>query len=393
MISVLKIITSYNRITVVNILFSTPKKFAFPVIRSCHSLKNPQEDNKLQTNISPVTVERFSQALGISEHEAIKMLTKNSNVRSITGPNLISSCKFLAERNITLEMILQHPWLLYSDSKLHIDVKLEMLRHNTKASLAATIPLLKLPVHKLRDFLEKNKVTPQEGQGFERIDFLIDKLKCDDKKACEMLIKYKFLLVVPFDRMQEMVSLLIEEAGVVPEDILKDPYILCYNPDSIKPRLEEAQSFGMTKMKPWLARSKQDIFYRSLERYKAIQEQLGSDPTTVEFLMRRLKLESPDDVTEIFRAHSRLIFCSARKLGTAITALKNEGYTCEEIVSVPRVLASSIKTVLSRLKLLRELQPHVVPTLKVLSHSTKAFNRHLNYVKSQATSGSFSIKQ
>jgi hypothetical protein len=108
---------------------------------------------------------------------------------------------------------------------------------------------------------------------------------------------------------------------------------------------------------------------------------MGSDPTMVEFLMRRLNLDSPDEVLEMFRIQPRLAYCTARKLGTAITALEKEGYTCEQIVDCPRVLAASIKTVLGRLKLLRELKPNSVPSLKVLAFSNQNFNKYLGRIK------------
>lgn len=46
------------------------------------------------------------------------------------------------------------------------------------------------------------------------------------------------------------------------EDVKKDIWILRYNPEQIKTRLDIVKSIGMDKAKPWLTRSTEKVFIR-----------------------------------------------------------------------------------------------------------------------------------
>lgn len=134
--------SSFTKITLRKPLFCC-KTRQNVFVRYCHAFdKDDDEVNILDVQKPGVqklcihekfsSVKRLSEGLNCNEDEAEKMLQDNPKLRNITANNLTKRCEFLAERNISTGIIINHPWLLIGDKS-----KLRFLSNKCKSLLAS----------------------------------------------------------------------------------------------------------------------------------------------------------------------------------------------------------------------------------------------------------------
>ncbi|XP_059478951.1 transcription termination factor, mitochondrial-like [Neocloeon triangulifer] len=330
--------------------------------------------------------EHLSHVLGCSKQESCAILMEFPEIKKLNTKHLKNTCQYLT-KDLGLEprTVLDFPWLLQY-SKQMLKSRMDVLLVKTQRTVSSMVPLLRLDAEMLKKmFAKSQKLDEIQGvdkENQDRITFLSRKLKCSELEACDIISKNHYLLNTPLARMEKVFEVLYEYQ-IDPIDVMKDPWILRYNPEQIRSRLEIIKSVGMDKAKPWLARSSHVVFKRSLEKYKRNEELLGKSMTKLDFVQKVFQLSSKEDAVEMARKYPVLLRLSAVKLNSGIETLLKAGITRQEIVAAPRVLAYSSKLVIKRHELLRSKYNVENPNLNVLVRSSSMFHDYLKKLDAQ----------
>ncbi|CAB3359188.1 Hypothetical predicted protein [Cloeon dipterum] len=212
--------------------------------------------------------ERLSSVLGCSKQDSCAILMEYPEIKKCAGQRLHTTCNYLTKNlGVDKQLIMSFPWLLQFNKKI-LEEKVKLLSCVTKCAISSTVPLLKFDTeqlwklfsNKLEDdhayLLKKNCQDTQD-----RITFLANNLQCSELEVCNLISKYNFLMAVPIQRLDAVFEL-FRESKISSADLMRDAWILRYNPEQIKTRLEIIQAVGMDNAKPWHTRSLEKSFQR-----------------------------------------------------------------------------------------------------------------------------------
>ncbi|CAB3359186.1 Hypothetical predicted protein [Cloeon dipterum] len=333
--------------------------------------------------------ERLSSVLGCSKQDSCAILMEYPEIKKCAGQRLHTTCNYLTKNlGVDKQLIMSFPWLLQFNKKI-LEEKVKLLSCVTKCAISSTVPLLKFDTeqlwklfsNKLEDdhayLLKKNCQDTQD-----RITFLANNLQCSELEVCNLISKYNFLMAVPIQRLDAVFEL-FRESKISSADLMRDAWILRYNPEQIKTRLEIIQAVGMDNAKPWHTRSLEKSFQRSLEVHVKTEELLEKSKKKLEYIRNLLKLDSIEDSVDFARKNLFLIRAGDERLKNAFETLLSLGYTIDDIKAVPRMLVCNCGTITYRFKLLKEMLGVDKPSLNLIVLSNDKFNGFIRNLEMQ----------
>ncbi|XP_065337838.1 transcription termination factor, mitochondrial [Cloeon dipterum] len=333
--------------------------------------------------------ERLSSVLGCSKQDSCAILMEYPEIKKCAGQRLHTTCNYLTKNlGVDKQLIMSFPWLLQFSKKI-LEEKVKLLSCLTKCAISSTVPLLqfdteqlwKLFSNKLEDdqayLLKKNCQDTQD-----RITFLANNLQCSELEVCNLISKYNFLMAVPIQRLDAVFEL-FRESKISSADLMRDAWILRYNPEQIKARLEIIQAVGMDNAKPWHTRSLEKSFQRSLEVHIKTEELLEKSKTKLEYIKNLLKLDSIEGSVDFARKNLFLIRAGSERLKNAFDTLLSLGYTIDDIKAVPRMLVCNCGTITYRFELLKEMLGVDKPSLNLIVLSNDKFNSFVRKLEMQ----------
>nr|CAD7195393.1 unnamed protein product [Timema douglasi] len=143
------------------------------------------------------------------------------------------------------------------------------------------------------------------------------------------------------------------DAGVTPEDILKDVWVFRYNLQSIQSRLDRIKESGIIGIKPWMVHCDMKILEIALQRRSDSKAVLG-DQSIQEYLCKRLNC-SEAAFRYMTKKQPAILKVHVTKLQETLDFLFEEGFSSNQVQQMPRVLCHSLATIQMRLTELRDL--------------------------------------
>nr|CAD7401223.1 unnamed protein product [Timema cristinae] len=282
--------------------------------------------------------------------------------------------------------------------------------HNIKmfwpGSINKVAVLLTLPVDKIKKIsslaAQESNIIPQKT----RINYLSDMLQCSISDICDLSSRYFFIHTVPFARLSSILKILLD-AGVTPEDILKDVWVFRYNPQFIQSRLDRIKESGILGIKPWmvhcdmkilemitcfeeglfvvteLCRDAQDskaalgdqFIQEALQRRSDSKAVLG-DQSIQEYLCKRLNC-SEAAFRHMTKKQPAILKVHVTKLQETLDFLFEEGFSSNQVQQIPRVFCHSLATIQERLIELRDLGYNPI-SLSILCKSLHEYSEFMH---------------
>ncbi|XP_063232886.1 transcription termination factor, mitochondrial isoform X2 [Bacillus rossius redtenbacheri] len=147
-------------------------------------------------------------------------------------------------------------------------------------------------------------------------------------------------------RLKKNLDLLLN-AGVSPNNILKDVWSLRTKSEFVEERLCRANEVGLPDPKPWLVRCQIEVFERTLERHMQSRAILGSK-SFHQFLADRLGCDV-QAATVMVQRYPTVLHVNIPKINEILDFLREEGFSMEQVLQVPRILCHSLETTRARL--------------------------------------------
>ncbi|XP_038220717.1 transcription termination factor, mitochondrial [Zerene cesonia] len=240
-------------------------------------------------------------------------------------------------------------------------------------------PFYKLPIKTLSIIYKTTKSDEKHGYCRNRLYYISSQIKCPPSLLSERIAKRSFIYTLSFEWIQSSLKVLLD-MGVSPDRIVRDLWVLKYHHKTIAERLQKIKDLGIDPVYPWMVRCSDDILNRYIEIYQETKSILGNDKSVKVYIANRLntKLEV---VEEMYTKVPTLERIRVSKVKNFFDFLFSEGFTTEDIISKPRVLAASQKTVQERLEKLKSLGLEEI-NLNILCRSRKGFKKYYESLQS-----------
>ncbi|XP_024940715.1 transcription termination factor, mitochondrial isoform X2 [Cephus cinctus] len=234
-------------------------------------------------------------------------------------------------------------------------------------------------IKELRTLVTLMKIEDNEVPNISRIHYLSEKLQCPLTTMCNILMKHKYLLKIPFQRIKGITDILIGH-GVTAENILNDLWVFRYKENTVLMRVKKAIEAGVNPIKPWVVRCPEsalnEIFRRNTQRHKALEPYTN----IIDFLAAKLQC-SKQDAEDFVDRNPAIYKMDPWKLKNVIQFLFDKEYKPEHLMQTPRLLYFGYKTILNRYIELELLK--MKPTnLRVLCKSNAEIEDYIQKHKS-----------
>ncbi|PNF26346.1 hypothetical protein B7P43_G01766 [Cryptotermes secundus] len=154
------------------------------------------------------TVSMLMELLECPVKEVESMVQRCPELKFVSSKNMQCNIQFFKEKGVSEEVLYHNPWLLkYKTGSL--SYKLNILEKMKLADISAVIPLLQLPVPKLRNFESLTKKESRKVPHGNRLKYTSEKLQCNLEDVCKVFQQHKFLFTIPFDRFSAIMDLLL----------------------------------------------------------------------------------------------------------------------------------------------------------------------------------------
>ncbi|CAG4968193.1 unnamed protein product [Colias eurytheme] len=240
-------------------------------------------------------------------------------------------------------------------------------------------PFYKLPIKTLSTIYKTTKRDEKNGYCRNRLYYISSQIKCPPAMLSERIAKRSFIYTLSFEWIQSSLKVLLD-MGVSPDRIMRDLWVLKYHHKTIAERLQKIKDMGIDPVYPWMVRCSEDILNRYVEIYQETKSILGNDKSIKVYIANRLNTNL-DVVEEMYVRAPALERIRVSKVKNFFDFLFSEGFTTEDIISKPRVLAASQKTVQERLEKLRSLGLKEI-NLNILCRSRKGFKKYYESLQS-----------
>ncbi|XP_028177468.1 transcription termination factor, mitochondrial [Ostrinia furnacalis] len=240
-------------------------------------------------------------------------------------------------------------------------------------------PFYKLPIKTLVHVYKVCKNDEKEGHCKNRLYYISNKLKCPPSVLSKHVAQRTFIYSLSFDWLQKSLNVLLE-MGVSSERLLRDLWVLKYNANTIRERLQKVKNMGVENIYPWMVRCSEDILNRYVEIMQETKDILGETKSTQIYLANRLNT-TLEAVNEMCIKTPALKTIRVTKVKHFLDFLISEGFTVEDVASKPRILAASQKTIKKRIDTLRELGVQEI-NINLLCRSKKHFNKFCESIES-----------
>ncbi|KAJ0181752.1 hypothetical protein K1T71_002474 [Dendrolimus kikuchii] len=234
------------------------------------------------------------------------------------------------------------------------------------------LPFYKLPLKTLIHIQKTTETDVTKGFCSNRLYYISDRIKCPPSILSEKLAKRTFVYGLSFVWIEKSLDVLLE-MGVTGDRIIRDLWVLKYHHATIQARLQKVKEMGVDTLYPWMVRCSDNILNRSILISLETKNILGEDKSTQMYLAKRLNA-SIDTVENMCWKNPALRTTRVTKVKSFLDFLMEEGYTVDEIIHKPKVLAASQQTVKQRLYQLRKMGLEHI-NLNLLCRSRKEFNR------------------
>ncbi|XP_046402142.1 transcription termination factor, mitochondrial-like isoform X2 [Ischnura elegans] len=253
-------------------------------------------------------------------------------------------------------------------------------------------PLLRFPTERLK----KTSVWCQaEGdKGKNKLSYVSDRLECDPADVALAVSVHDFLLSVPFERMVEILDLLLGE-GVPPAKILKDMWVFRYRTEKVLKRIQMARNGKVAQFKPWMVRCTEKILNDTIRVQAERREVYGPhNNSKVEYISSRLKL-SREETEMILRRQPTLRVTGAAKLCNFLDFLygkegeteRSPNFDPISVWSLSKILCHSLGTLKERHERLKALGYEAKHPI-VLYQSKRKFEEFVRELKKAAAENS-----
>ncbi|XP_057657393.1 transcription termination factor, mitochondrial [Diorhabda carinulata] len=319
-----------------------------------------------RNSISYVCLRKLCEKSSL-KNELLKTSIQKVNKTTKSIQDIENNYKLCLNKGITEQTIDCNPEILTDKSlvpKLDI-LKLLPLDINLSA------PLLTVSYPRLKNFIFNEIVE-------KKISELAQLLKVNQHDVCVWMSKKNFLMTTNMDNMEKSIKILLD-AGVSRTAIIKDLWVLRYNPDNIKDRIIFARQNNIETIKTWMVRAQREIIENYAKRRSDNKEILGEKESLVEYLSE--KLECSQDISRylIFKQPA-LQKKSLRKIEVMIEFLLQKGFTPRHICKTPKILLHSVDTVKKRIKEIETNNIHL-DSLVMLTKSQRQYMHFLETVK------------
>jgi hypothetical protein len=213
---------------------------------------------------------------------------------------------------------------------------------------------------------------------YKRLNYFCQELEITEEEFCSIIGEHLPLLTMNFERIQYIMQL-AKEAGIQSEDIFRDIWIFRHNIDLMKKRLEECKQFEYP-VKVWVLRSPDKTWYKSLNHWKEEMSLIGKDCDKIGFLANKL-MSNKKRIQQMVERYPRILTVRSRKIFDIISFLYDCGYSSNEIISHPRVMAYSLDRIKSRVNLVNELTKTKVSLNYISTQTDKQFESYIKYLK------------
>ncbi|CAH0557011.1 unnamed protein product [Brassicogethes aeneus] len=328
---------------------------------TAHSFKTVETVNNKP--IKPrlvLAAKKLETLLDIRRLHALDIVSNNKKLASMDPVKLEKNYNAIIRENISNKDILKNPEIL-SESKLTLTHKLNLLRQ-LPYEVGVTLPLLSISVNELV-FLINDDITNS------RIKVIGDLLDCSDYETCKLIAKRKFLASLNLEQIKNNIDALLGYR-IDTDHIKKDLWVLKYNIETIRNRLELAKLHKIDTIKTWMVRSKLSIFDAYIKRRVDNKSVLG-EFSLAQYLSKRLNCTEPM-AQYLIQKHPALESKSLIKMEEIINFLYNQGFKPKHIRNCPKILLHSVETTKNRLKQL-EAQGMFLESLSVLTKSQKQY--------------------
>uniref|UniRef100_A0A1B6IH65 Uncharacterized protein n=1 Tax=Homalodisca liturata TaxID=320908 RepID=A0A1B6IH65_9HEMI len=292
--------------------------------------------------------------------------------------NITNNMNILKHNGIEPSTVKDNFWLLKYD-KGQLEPRLKLLNKWLFKDLNNGISILQLPFGQLMKHTVRISKEISCLDGTNRITYFALFVKCKEKQACDVFMKYTFMLALRLDSMKEILLMLTEQ-GVQTEDLLHDLWLFRYSPQFISARIKYLDHIRAREkckiIKPWMLRCPEPVLNRYLELRDENIAALGSYSNLRELLSSELALSS-DDVQEMILKHPPVAKISYSKAKDMIDFLKAQGFDSKMIYHVPRVLCHKQATLMARMVELKKVSPNLI-NLHNLCRNKKDYVSFLN---------------
>jgi hypothetical protein len=213
---------------------------------------------------------------------------------------------------------------------------------------------------------------------YKRLDYFCRELQITEEEFCSIIGEHLPLLTMNFERI-EYIMQLAKEAGIQSEDIFRDIWIFRHNIDLMKKRLQECKQFEYP-VKVWVLRSPDKIWYKSLNHWKEEIGLIGKDCDKIGFLANKLMCNKKK-IEQMVERYPRILTVRSKKIFDIISFLYDCGYSSNEIISHPRVMAYSLDRIQNRINLINELNKSKVPLNYISTQTDKQFESYIKCLK------------
>ncbi|CAL8143798.1 unnamed protein product [Orchesella dallaii] len=316
------------------------------------------------------------------EDDGKKGATRNKKPKTASEEQLHKAIDFLKSNNVAIRRLVKLPWLLTTDPVIvEMSAKRvqKLLRLN---NFHVAISFVNLSESQLRQtaaiWANEAKLLSREVKLVEevdvkfhnRLDFMSYYLKCQTEDVSDMMAKVPKLMTMPLPQIKDYIICLLD-VGVKPEYIVGDPWLFLRNPSKMHERIKIIKDKGITDFKPWVFRVSERTFEIHISRAVAEMQLLGDLKGIEGFLQEKLHCDKNTAATMLAKFPS-LEAATAVKVNKMIEFLLSQGFSRENIIETPRILAHSVETIAERLE---EVTPYQDPlqSFQILCRTNKEY--------------------
>ncbi|XP_012284600.1 transcription termination factor, mitochondrial [Orussus abietinus] len=320
---------------------------------------------------------KVMEVLHCSKDTALKLINENKNLVVIPKEELQKNYETLKKAHAKNTFMHNHAWLLCLSNR-ELTVKVYIV-NKLKMKLKEVAPLMKLDETNLSQIVTYTLL--QETKYGNRLVYLSKLLQCPVSTVCEIVIRNKYLLTMPIKKLED-IMVLVEEFNLSKEDIVRDPWIFCYNVENVRERLEAVQELDLGKLKLWMIRCPKSRYEKLRSRSEMENTLASSNFCRIEYICKKLNCKR-EYLDILAKKHKYLQRVRIIKLDGLLEILaKYEFTTYFDIMHLPDLLQFSNTTLRNRVAQLEEIG-HRPNNILILGKPNAEFSDYINSLKSK----------
>ncbi|XP_077285017.1 mitochondrial transcription termination factor [Arctopsyche grandis] len=335
-------------------------------------------NNANDTSKRIAIIKELSIHLDLNTELCESIIDSNKHILNYHIQKIQSVLKLCATYSISVQLINRDMWLLNTDLLMR---KLATLSKMHFVDMNDGLPFLSLEEKSLVRVYNHIKNEALQIPHGNRLYYLSEKLQIEPRKLANQLPKRIFIYTIPFETLQKNLQLLLDY-NINSEYVVNDLWVLRYNPELTKQRLELFHKCGRLNMKPWVVKCTNKVLERSIDITVETKRLLGENETNMNYLANRLQCPAYT-INEMSYKIPAIVNVRVSKIESVVDFFFAEGYTASNIIYVPRVLSHSLKTLKKRLEILKSVFGIKPKSLNILCLSKRQFEFYISTLERQ----------